>query len=143
MRVRVAGMGPVARKEVMRPRGVECAAGEQGSQAVDARPVVDFFDEPVFDRVGRDVDELAQYVSRIDEVDDADLLGGPEVFPASAKGVLGLGEELVEVLGEGREVAVGIKDEDGMLAAMKDEDAIFRVRRHRRDGAKLPPPRRH
>jgi hypothetical protein len=41
-----------------------------------------------------------QHVGRIDEVDDADLLGGPEVLPPSAERVLALGQELVEVFCE-------------------------------------------
>ena len=73
-----------------------------------------FFDESILDRVGGDVDELVHHVERINEVDDADLLAGPEVFPPAAPRILTLGQELVEMLGERRDGAVGIED-DGVM----------------------------
>ena len=52
----------------------------------------------VFHRVAEGVGHLVDDVVGIDEANDARLLGGPEVLPPTAEGVLGLGEELVEVL---------------------------------------------
>jgi len=44
------------------------------------------------------------------EADHADLLGGPEVLPPAAQRVLALGDQLVEVLGEGRKIAASVVD---------------------------------
>jgi hypothetical protein len=57
------------------------------------------------------VDELVEEVAGVEEVNVARRLRGPEVLPAPAEGVLGLGDELVQVLGEDGEGAVAIEDD--------------------------------
>src|SRR6185369_7959595 len=61
-----------------------------------------------FDRIGEGIDHLVDDVVGIDQTNDAGLLGRPEVLPAATEGVVTFGEQLVEVLYEGRVVAVRI-----------------------------------
>ena len=86
------------------------APAEQRGQSVDAGPVMHFLDEPILDRIGRDVDELVHHVDGVHEVNDTDLLACPEVFPPATPRILTLGQELVEMLRERRDVAVAIED---------------------------------
>ena len=74
----------------------------------------------VLHRVAEGVGHLVDDVVGIDEANDAGLLGGPEVLPATAQGVLALGEELVEMLDECRVAAVGVVDARVMMVAHRD-----------------------
>jgi hypothetical protein len=108
------GHRAVEAKELPGAGGVERALAEQGGEAVHAGPLVNAFDQPILDRVGRRIDQLAQDVGGVDEADDAHLLGGPQVLPAAPEGVLALREQLVEMFGERGEGAVAI-EEDGVV----------------------------
>ena len=74
----------------------------------------------VFHWVAEGIGHLIDDVVRIAEANDARLLGGPEVLPSTAEGVLALGEELVEVLDERRIAAVRVVDTRVMMVAHRD-----------------------
>src|SRR5690606_36112487 len=76
--------GAALAEEVVRARGGERLAREQGGVAVDARPLVGFLDEVILDRVGGGVDQHAHHVLATDEANDAGRTRRPEVFPSSA-----------------------------------------------------------
>jgi hypothetical protein len=71
-------------KEVLRAGRVQRVSTEQRSQAVHPGPVVHLLNESIFHRVGRHVHQLVHHVGRLDEMDHADLLAGPEVLPPPA-----------------------------------------------------------
>lgn len=83
------------------------------------------FDQSVLDGIGEGVNHFLDDVRWVDEADDAGLLGGPEVLPATAQGVLALGEELVEMLEKGGVVSVGVFDPGVMVVAHggREDDA--------------------
>ena len=72
------------------------------------RPVGGPLDEVALYGIGEVVDHLAEHVLGLHETDDAGLLHRPEVLPATAQGVLVLGEELVEALEEPGVVTVAV-----------------------------------
>jgi len=83
---------------------------EQRRHRVEARPVMNALDEEILDRVRCRVDELVDDIGALDKMNDADLFAGPKVLPATAQGVLSLGEHLVEVLDELDDVSVAVED---------------------------------
>ncbi len=107
--------GAIGAEEMPRAAGFQGTPPQQGGQPVDARPVVDALDQPILDGVGGHVHQLAHDGVGVDEMDDAHLLGRPHILPAPAERVLTFGEELVEMLGEGREGAVTIEDHGVMV----------------------------
>src|SRR3954463_3684115 len=74
----------------------------------------------VFHWVAEGIGHLIDHVVRIAKANDARLLGGPEVLPSTAEGVLALGEELVKVLDERRIAAVRVVDTRVMMIAHRD-----------------------
>jgi hypothetical protein len=109
------GHRPARTKEVSGSGRVHRVSVEEGAQSVDSRPVVYLVDESVFDRVGRDVHELVHHVLILEEVDDADLLAGPEVLPPPAQRILALGQELMKMLGERRIGTITIEDDSMVM----------------------------
>jgi len=79
--------------------------------------MLSLLDEVVFHCISEGVDHLVDNVAWIDEADDTGLLGGPEVLPTAAEGVLTFGEQLMKVLEEGRVIAVGVLDSSMVMVA--------------------------
>ena len=109
-------MGPSSRKKCSGASG-ERHAVEDGVERRDTGPVVGLLDQAVLDRVGEGVDHLVDDVVGVDQTNDAGLLGGPEVLPATAEGVLTFGEEFVKMLDEGGVIAVGVVDAGMVVVA--------------------------
>ena len=79
--------------------------------------MVSLLDEVVFHGISEGVDHLVDNVAWIDEADDTGLLGGPEVLPTAAEGVLTFGEQLMKVFEERRVVAVRVLDAPMVMVA--------------------------
>jgi hypothetical protein len=91
-RLHGSGHLAVAAKEVPRAGGAPRPLAKERAEAVHPGPLMHPLDQPIFDRVGRDVHQLAHHVGRIDQPDDANLFARPQVLPASAQRVLALGK---------------------------------------------------
>ena len=89
-------------------------------ESVNAGPTASSIDEMSCDRIGCRINELIENRSAVDEVDNADLLARPEVFPSSPTRVEALRKHLVEVLREEREIALRVVQYDVMMIGHRD-----------------------
>ncbi len=75
---------------------------------------MDPFNQMASDRVGDGVHHAFEHILGFDQLDHGCLLAGPERFPPTAKGILVLGVQLVEVFEELGQPAV-VVDEHGVV----------------------------
>ena len=119
-----SGMPPSSRKKW---RGRDATSGLPCMSASDEAPGQwwALSTKSVLHWIADGVDHLVDDVAGVDEPHYACLLGGPEVLPAAAEGVLAFGKQLVKVLEECRIAAVRVLDAGVVVVAHRrsEDDA--------------------
>jgi hypothetical protein len=128
------GRAGAVRPEVARGAGdVQPLAPDGRPQRRRSWPVMGAHNQVSGSRVRQGVNDLGQHVLRVDQFDNRGLLRGPEVLPSAAKGVLVLGEKLVEALEELWKVAVPVDDDAMPVVGHGDERDDVDTRSLRRE----------
>jgi len=86
-------------------------------------------DQLGFDWIGEGVDDFAHHVFGAVQRNDADLFGGPNIFPAPNRGVDALGDKLVQPAVKGRHLGIRVGEDDvvmvGHHANGVDDNVVF------------------
>jgi len=114
------GHEAVGSEEVPRPVGDERAILEKGPEAMETRPVMHAFDEMVLDGVRGGAGKLGEDIGRVNETHEARRFARPEVLPATSQGVLRLGDELVEMLGELDDGSMAVEEHGVVMVGHHD-----------------------